>query len=92
MARHAHATRVDVHMGMDGDTMWLKVQDNGKGITGTKIHGSKSLGFLGMRERVLPFDGTIDIHGQRGKGTTVTIRIPMGAPTRRAHAEQGEGA
>ena len=92
VARHAHATRVDVHMGMDGDIMWLKVQDNGKGITETKIHGSKSLGFLGMRERVLPFDGTIDIHGQRGKGTTVTIRIPMGAPARRAHAEQGEGA
>lgn len=92
VARHAHATRVEVRLGVDGDAMWLKVQDNGRGIPDGKINSSKSLGFLGMRERVLPFDGTIDIRGQRGKGTTVTIRIPLGIPAPAAHAEQGEGA
>ncbi|HET9664429.1 MAG TPA: response regulator [Burkholderiales bacterium] len=77
VARHAHATRVDVCMGMEDGAIWLRVQDNGKGISEAKISSSKSLGFLGMRERVLPFDGKIEIRGQRGKGTSVTIRIPL---------------
>jgi signal transduction histidine kinase len=77
VARHAHATRVDVCMGVENAELWLKVQDNGKGISEAKINGSKSLGFLGMRERVLPFGGKIEIRGQRGKGTEVTIRIPL---------------
>jgi signal transduction histidine kinase len=91
VARHAHATRVDVRMGVAGETMWLKVQDNGKGISEAKINSPKSLGFLGMRERVLPFDGRIDVDAQRGKGTTVTIQIPLHAPRRRAHTENGDG-
>jgi signal transduction histidine kinase len=92
VARHAHATRVDVRMGMEGETMWLKVQDNGRGITETRINSPKSLGFLGMRERALPFDGKIEIDGQRGKGTTVTIRIPLRTPRRHAHAVRGDDA
>jgi signal transduction histidine kinase len=92
VARHAHATRVDVRMGLEGDTMWLKVQDNGRGITEARINSSKSLGFLGMRERVLPFDGKIEIEGQRGKGTTVTIRIPLRTPGRHVHAERAADA
>ena len=90
VARHAHATRVDVRLGVDGDTMWLQVQDNGRGLSEGKVNSSKSLGFLGMRERVLPFDGTIDIRGQRGRGTAVTIRIPLGTPAPAANAGQGE--
>ncbi|MBI4206765.1 MAG: response regulator [Betaproteobacteria bacterium] len=92
VARHAHATRVEVRMGVEADMLWLKVQDNGRGITEAKINSPKSLGFLGMRERVLPFDGEIEIEGQRGKGTTVTIRIPLRAPRRRLHTEREEEA
>jgi signal transduction histidine kinase len=90
VVRHAHATRVDVRMGVEGDTMWLKVQDNGRGITEARINSPKSLGFLGMRERALPFDGKIEIEGQRGKGTTVTIRIPLRTPRRHVHAGRGD--
>lgn len=92
VARHAHATRVDVRMGGEGETMWLKVQDNGRGITDAKINSPRSLGFLGMRERVLPFDGKIEIDGERGKGTAVTIRIPLRTPHRDARAGRGEDA
>jgi signal transduction histidine kinase len=70
----------------------LKVQDNGKGISEAKINSPKSLGFLGMRERVLPFDGRIDVDAQRGKGTTVTIQIPLRTPRRHAHAENANDA
>jgi signal transduction histidine kinase len=91
VARHAHATRVDVRMSVAGDAMCLEVQDNGRGISEARVGSSKSLGFLGMRERVLPFNGTIEIQGQRGKGTAVTIRIPLAAPAPAAHAAAGQG-
>jgi signal transduction histidine kinase len=77
VARHANATRIDVRMRMDADTLTLEVLDNGKGIVATAVNSPKSLGLLGMRERVLPFDGTIEINGIRGKGTHVTVSVPQ---------------
>jgi signal transduction histidine kinase len=77
VARHASATRVDVFMQRDADMLTLEVRDNGKGITPAEILNPKSLGLLGMRERVLPFGGRIEINGVRGKGTQVTVSIPL---------------
>lgn len=78
VARHAGATRVDVLMQRDADMLTLEVQDNGRGITSTEMLNPRSLGLLGMRERVLPFNGRIEINGVRGKGTQVTVSIPLG--------------
>jgi len=76
VTRHANATRVDVRMRLDADTLTLEVLDNGKGIAATAASSPKSLGLLGMRERVLPFEGTIAINGTSGKGTHVTVSVP----------------
>ena len=78
VARHAHATRVDVAMRLDANEISLEVKDNGNGIPAADIHSPRSLGLLGMRERVLPFDGKIAIDGVPGKGTRVTVSIPLG--------------
>jgi two-component system sensor histidine kinase UhpB len=53
------------------------VEDNGKGITERQISSPKSLGFIGMRERVYPWGGEVKIEGKAGKGTTVTVTIPL---------------
>lgn len=78
VARHANATRVDVTMQREAGTLTLEVRDNGKGIAAAALRNPKSLGLLGMRERVLPYDGRIEINGARGKGTQVTVSIPLG--------------
>ncbi|MEO5693988.1 MAG: sensor histidine kinase [Usitatibacter sp.] len=75
VARHADATRVMVRMS-DGDALRLKVEDNGRGIQQQQFEEARSLGFLGLRERVQAFGGSIDVRGQEGKGTTVAISIP----------------
>jgi signal transduction histidine kinase len=31
---------------------------------------------MGLRERVLAFGGTLDVRGEEGKGTTVSVTIP----------------
>ena len=77
VVRHANATRVDVCMRQDADSLTLEVQDNGRGITAVEMHSSKSLGLLGMRERVLLFSGKLDINGSRGRGTQVTVSLPL---------------
>jgi signal transduction histidine kinase len=55
----------------------LIVEDNGRGITEKEILDAKSLGLLGMRERALVFGGEVKISGAPGKGTTITLKIPL---------------
>jgi len=80
IARHAHATRVEVRLMRSVDTVTLEVRDNGKGITDEQISNPKSLGLLGMRERTRLLGGRFAIHGQDGKGTTVIVQIPVQKP------------
>ena len=75
VARHAHATRVAVRLA-DGEVLRLKVEDNGRGIQEKEFESPKSLGLLGLRERVVAFGGSIDVKGEEGKGTTVSVAIP----------------
>ena len=76
VARHANATRVDVSLSVNADTLVLEVQDNGKGILDSQTKNTKSLGILGIRERALLFEGKVDIVGEKGKGTRVSVSIP----------------
>jgi signal transduction histidine kinase len=76
VARHANATRVDVSMRSDAAGFTLEVRDNGKGIAPAALHNPKSLGLLGMRERVVPFAGSVEISAGRGKGTRVVVSVP----------------
>ncbi len=76
VARHANATRVSVHL-TGGEALALKVEDNGRGIQEQELESPRSLGFLGLRERVLAFGGSIDVKGEEGKGTTVAVAIPL---------------
>jgi signal transduction histidine kinase len=78
VARHANATRIDVAMQVESGALVLTVKDNGNGIAESAIHDPKSLGLLGMRERVLPFGGSIEIAGVRDKGTKARVSIPLG--------------
>jgi nitrate/nitrite-specific signal transduction histidine kinase len=53
------------------------VRDNGSGITSRDLSNTRSLGILGMRERALLVDGIVEIEGVPGKGTTVSVRVPL---------------
>ena len=80
VARHANATRVSVNLAeVDGEALALTVEDNGRGIKEEQFASSKSLGFMGLRERVLAFGGTIDVKGEEGKGTRVSVSVPLAA-------------
>ncbi len=74
--RHSQANHVYISLIKKGDQLSLKVQDNGIGIPKSKADDVKSLGLLGIRERVLNWGGLVTIEGIPGEGTTVTVEIP----------------
>ena len=76
VARHANATRVTVSLADGSDGIKLAVEDNGRGIREDEVSSRRSLGFMGLRERVLAFGGSVDVKGEEGKGTRVSVSIP----------------
>jgi len=91
VARHSGATEGCVRLLADADSTTLEVEDNGKGIEKEKTLSSKSLGFLGMRERAQMFGGRMTVTGTPGIGTKVTVEIPP-VETRERDRDQGEDA
>ncbi|MBI4516168.1 MAG: PAS domain S-box protein [Deltaproteobacteria bacterium] len=87
VARHARASRVEVTLRQDDSTLFVKIGDNGKGISKTQAASTRSLGLVGMRERASLWDGCVHVAGARGRGTRVSVRIPLAAGSRRAAQE-----
>ncbi len=77
IARHAGATVVHITLRKSEGRLSLMVRDNGKGIVETEITNTKSIGLMGIRERVRSHNGTVDIIGRRGVGTAVVVKIPI---------------
>jgi signal transduction histidine kinase len=80
VARHAQASHLTVSLAAKAKLLVLEVQDNGRGITEVERIHSKSFGLVGMRERAMILGGDFDIRGAPGKGTTVTVSIPLDHP------------
>ena len=78
--RHANATRVVVRSSEVQGSVFLSVQDNGRGITAAEIHDTSSIGLVGMCERAALLGGEVAFQSKPGQGTTVTVKIPRSHP------------
>ena len=77
VARHAHATRVQISLLVSADTLDLEVSDNGRGISEAELASPRSLGLIGIRERAIACGGDLMIRGTQGLGTTMSVSIPL---------------
>lgn len=75
--RHAGATEMDFAMDCTDDSLSFRISDNGKGIPQKVLNGQKSFGLMGISERVRSWNGTLHIEGAPGKGTTLSVTIPL---------------
>jgi signal transduction histidine kinase len=84
VARHANAQAVEVALRKaardaehSGDWALLVVRDDGRGITEEEATDPRSIGLSGMHERARMLGGYVSICGMPGRGTTVSVHIPM---------------
>lgn len=83
--RHANATRVTIIAQIINDEFHLVIADNGQGFnasTQTKninaiLDTSSGLGLRNMQRRVELHKGTFEIKSTLGKGTRITLHIPL---------------
>ena len=80
-ARHSGGTRLQVRVQSGSGRLVLRVTDNGRGITPDQAESSRSLGLLGMRERVRLVGGTLDIKRPAKGGTEIVVRVPLARET-----------
>jgi two-component system sensor histidine kinase UhpB len=85
VARHAVATRLDIHVTRSndlqhGDVVKVAVRDNGKGFAQQREREATRFGLIGMRERVQALEGEFRIDSRPGEGVTVTAIIPVRTP------------
>jgi signal transduction histidine kinase len=76
VARYAGAKNVEISMADQGESLLFQIKDDGRGIRPEEIYGARSLGLLGMRERVKHIGGTFEISGIPEKGTSIKVTIP----------------
>ncbi|WP_079478160.1 sensor histidine kinase [Halobacillus salinus] len=74
--KHAEATEIKVKVEMTHNATTIIVKDDGKGFDPSEKK-EQSFGLVGMRERVDMLDGEMKIDSSPGKGTMVTILIPI---------------
>jgi len=77
VARHSQATEVSIRLATRARHLYLGVEDNGRGMKEGSLADTKSFGLVGMRERVLPWGGRVEINSPKGGGTAVMVTIPM---------------
>lgn len=75
MARYARATQGTVHLSCANDALLVRIADDGVG--GADPGGGS--GLRGLRDRIDALDGSISVASEPGGGTTIAVRIPLGA-------------
>jgi signal transduction histidine kinase len=89
VVRHAHAGAVRISLRERGRLLTLTIRDNGRGITKAERSSVESIGLLGMTERARLLGGRVTIAGAPGRGTAVTVTVPMGGKTTVARDRAG---
>lgn len=71
VTRYAKASLVEVSLKIIDEKLLLTIKDNGVGFDLAEIAKKKSLGLIGMRERVKVINGDFTLNSKPGSGTTV---------------------
>jgi PAS domain S-box-containing protein len=76
VAKHSKATRVKGTFENKSNFYTLSVADNGGGFDLSIVNSKKTLGLIGMEERIVRVGGQLLVDSTPGQGTHLTIKIP----------------
>jgi PAS domain S-box-containing protein len=80
--KHAKASQISVIVGVRNGTLWVVVEDDGRGFDvdaaeRTEPELAGGFGLRGMRERADLVGGALTIESAPGAGTTVRLEVPL---------------
>lgn len=75
--RHAKASRLEVYLTQNINSVQLKIIDDGQGFDIKTAKQKGNYGLRNMEERVKSLGGTFTIISNLGKGTSINIQIPI---------------
>jgi two-component system, NarL family, sensor histidine kinase UhpB len=81
IVKHSGGRHVVLTFERDDHTLGIKAMDDGKGFDASRAGSSTAdsgFGLFSIRERLKSYNGSLQIESQKGKGTTVSIRMPVG--------------
>jgi signal transduction histidine kinase len=75
--KHADAHDVKVTVRQERDRLLLSIEDDGKGFHAQK---EKGMGLLGIEERVSHLGGSFAVDSEPGRGTLLSVILPLVEP------------
>ena len=81
-ARHSGSLHADVWIGAHDRRLSIVIGDEGGGFDRT-VSAEPGIGLAGMRERAELLGGQLTVRSAPGRGTRVSVEIPMGEPLTR---------
>lgn len=75
--KHAKASSVTVRIQVVNNSVELEVKDNGIGFDQTRVNGREGMGLASMLERARRLGGIMCVQSSPGKGTLVSVRLPI---------------
>jgi signal transduction histidine kinase len=80
IARHSLCAEAEIELQTRGGSLVLTLSDDGRGFN--IAEASEGSGLESMRKRAARLGGKLDIVSSDGKGTTVTLQVPLGRRSR----------
>lgn len=86
IVRHARATRARLQFEFSATGVTFAIEDDGSGFVVDQVLGAhlerRAWGLLGVQERVALVGGKFKIDSEPGRGTKLTVEIPVEDPSR----------
>jgi signal transduction histidine kinase len=79
LAKHAQATKAKITLALAPERLTLSVIDDGVGFSPYAKKVVDGFGLIGIRERVTAVGGQMQIYSQPGRGTQISVEIPLDA-------------
>ena len=75
--KHAEATEISIQLNVFEKLFNLIIEDNGKGFNAEKLNDIDGMGLRNIEARVENMKGTFDLDSLEGRGTNISIDIPI---------------
>lgn len=76
VVRHAEASSMVVELTETPEAIRMAILDDGKGISEKEVESPHSIGLVGLRERLLSWNGEMSLSRRMPSGTQLNISIP----------------